>query len=85
MPAYRYEPSPADVASSCDVTFAMLADPESAVYALVSENSCLQYYFVFVKAHMADLIIRLMVCTSTQVEVACGANGAAQGMAPGKG
>uniref|UniRef100_A0A0D9YAS2 6-phosphogluconate dehydrogenase NADP-binding domain-containing protein n=1 Tax=Oryza glumipatula TaxID=40148 RepID=A0A0D9YAS2_9ORYZ len=45
----KYEPSPADVASSCDVTFAMLADPESAV------------------------------------EVACGANGAAQGMAPGKG
>lgn len=45
----------------------------------------LQYYFVFVKAHMADLIIRLTVCTSTQVEVACGANGAAQGMAPGKG
>ncbi|RWV79960.1 hypothetical protein GW17_00058836 [Ensete ventricosum] len=27
----RYEPSPAEVASSCDVTFAMLADPESAV------------------------------------------------------
>uniref|UniRef100_A0A0E0C3S6 6-phosphogluconate dehydrogenase NADP-binding domain-containing protein n=1 Tax=Oryza meridionalis TaxID=40149 RepID=A0A0E0C3S6_9ORYZ len=45
----NYEPSPADVASSCDVTFAMLADPESAV------------------------------------EVACGANGAAEGMAPGKG
>ncbi|KAF0916270.1 hypothetical protein E2562_005886 [Oryza meyeriana var. granulata] len=45
----RFESSPAGVASSCDVTFAMLADPESAV------------------------------------EVACGANGAAQGMAPGKG
>ena len=29
----RYEPSPAQVASSCDVTFAMLADPQSAVCA----------------------------------------------------
>ncbi|CAD6238189.1 unnamed protein product [Miscanthus lutarioriparius] len=26
----KYEPSPAQVASSCDVTFAMLADPQSA-------------------------------------------------------
>ncbi|XP_004969025.1 glyoxylate/succinic semialdehyde reductase 2, chloroplastic [Setaria italica] len=45
----KYEPSPAEVASSCDVTFAMLADPQSAA------------------------------------EVACGANGAAEGLAPGKG
>ncbi|KAL5228750.1 hypothetical protein ABZP36_017015 [Zizania latifolia] len=45
----KYESSPSNVASSCDVTFAMLADPESAI------------------------------------EVACGANGAAEGMAPGKG
>uniref|UniRef100_A0ACD5W134 Uncharacterized protein n=1 Tax=Avena sativa TaxID=4498 RepID=A0ACD5W134_AVESA len=44
----KFESSPAGVASSCDVTFAMLADPESA-------------------------------------EVACGTNGAAEGMAPGKG
>lgn len=27
----RYQPSPDEVAASCDVTFAMLADPESAV------------------------------------------------------
>ncbi|XP_062024859.1 glyoxylate/succinic semialdehyde reductase 2, chloroplastic [Rosa rugosa] len=27
----KYKPSPAEVAASCDVTFAMLADPESAV------------------------------------------------------
>ncbi|ONM40590.1 Glyoxylate/succinic semialdehyde reductase 2 chloroplastic [Zea mays] len=26
----KYEPTPAQVASSCDVTFAMLADPQSA-------------------------------------------------------
>lgn len=45
----KFESSPAGVASSCDVTFAMLADPESAA------------------------------------EVACGTNGAAEGMAPGKG
>ncbi|XP_037405723.1 glyoxylate/succinic semialdehyde reductase 2, chloroplastic-like isoform X1 [Triticum dicoccoides] len=45
----KFESSPARVASSCDVTFAMLADPESAF------------------------------------EVACGANGAAEGMAAGKG
>jgi len=47
--ACRYVPSPAQVASSCDVTFAMLADPQSAA------------------------------------EVACGAGGAAEGLAPGKG
>lgn len=45
----KYQPSPAEVASSCNITFAMLADPESAV------------------------------------AVACGANGAAEGMSPGKG
>ncbi|KAM0928879.1 hypothetical protein ACQ4PT_001940 [Festuca glaucescens] len=45
----KFESSPAGVASSCDVTFAMLADPESAA------------------------------------EVACGTNGAAEGMALGKG
>ncbi|CAO2203795.1 unnamed protein product [Urochloa humidicola] len=45
----KYEHSSAEVASSCDVTFAMLADPQSAA------------------------------------EVACGADGAAQGLAPGKG
>lgn len=45
----KYKPSPEEVASSCDVTFAMLADPESAV------------------------------------DVACGKNGAANGMGPGKG
>ncbi|GKV09961.1 hypothetical protein SLEP1_g21394 [Rubroshorea leprosula] len=27
----KYKPSPEEVASSCDVTFAMLADPESAI------------------------------------------------------
>ncbi|KAJ6823024.1 glyoxylate/succinic semialdehyde reductase 2, chloroplastic [Iris pallida] len=45
----KYQPSPAEVASSCNITFAMLADPESAV------------------------------------AVACGTNGAAEGMGPGKG
>ncbi|CAO2165282.1 unnamed protein product [Urochloa humidicola] len=45
----KYQSSPAEVASSCDVTFAMLADPQSAA------------------------------------EIACGANGAAEGLAPGKG
>lgn len=45
----KFESSPARVASSCDVIFAMLADPESAF------------------------------------EVACGTNGAAEGMAAGKG
>ncbi|KAM7254586.1 hypothetical protein ACFE04_003966 [Oxalis oulophora] len=45
----KYKPSPEEVAASCDVTFAMLADPESAL------------------------------------EVACGKNGAASGMGPGKG
>ncbi|KAJ0515133.1 putative glyoxylate reductase (NADP(+)) [Helianthus annuus] len=45
----KYKPSPAEVAASCDVTFAMLADPESAMV------------------------------------VACGEDGAASGMSPGKG
>lgn len=45
----KYQSSPQEVAASCDVTFAMLADPNSAL------------------------------------DVACGENGAASGMAPGKG
>ncbi|XP_044485375.1 glyoxylate/succinic semialdehyde reductase 2, chloroplastic isoform X2 [Mangifera indica] len=45
----KYMPSPEEVAASCDVTFAMLADPESAI------------------------------------DVACGKNGAANGIGPGKG
>ncbi|KAJ0008420.1 hypothetical protein Pint_28923 [Pistacia integerrima] len=45
----QYMPSPEEVAASCDVTFAMLADPESAI------------------------------------DVACGKNGAAYGIGPGKG
>ncbi|KAF8393613.1 hypothetical protein HHK36_021857 [Tetracentron sinense] len=45
----KYKSSPEEVAASCDVTFAMLADPESAV------------------------------------DVACGKQGAANGMSPGKG
>lgn len=45
----KYMSSPEEVAASCDITFAMLADPESAV------------------------------------DVACGKNGAANGMSPGKG
>nr|XP_010924997.1 glyoxylate/succinic semialdehyde reductase 2, chloroplastic isoform X1 [Elaeis guineensis] len=45
----KYESSPTEVASSCNVTFAMLAEPESAI------------------------------------DVACGTNGAAKGMSPGKG
>ncbi|XP_078432044.1 glyoxylate reductase 2 [Wolffia australiana] len=34
----RYEPSPAEVAASCDVTFAMLADPQSAIDVACGEN-----------------------------------------------
>ncbi|OMO70794.1 6-phosphogluconate dehydrogenase, NADP-binding protein [Corchorus capsularis] len=45
----KYQSSPEEVAANCDVTFAMLADPESAI------------------------------------DVACGKNGAASGMGPGKG
>lgn len=45
----KYVSSPEEVAASCDITFAMLADPESAV------------------------------------DVACGKNGAANGLSPGKG
>ncbi|CAO2840215.1 unnamed protein product [Amaranthus hypochondriacus] len=33
-----YKPSPEDVAASCDVTFAMLADPESAVDVACGEH-----------------------------------------------
>ncbi|XP_022956320.1 glyoxylate/succinic semialdehyde reductase 2, chloroplastic-like [Cucurbita moschata] len=34
----KYQPSPQKVAASCDVTFAMLADPESALDVAVGEN-----------------------------------------------
>ncbi|OMO66272.1 6-phosphogluconate dehydrogenase, NADP-binding protein [Corchorus olitorius] len=45
----KYQSSPKEVAANCDVTFAMVADPESAI------------------------------------DVACGKNGVASGMSPGKG
>ncbi|CAL9062746.1 unnamed protein product [Musa banksii] len=38
----KYEPSPAEVASSCDVTFAMLADPESAVDVACGTNGAVK-------------------------------------------
>ncbi|KAF3324552.1 glyoxylate/succinic semialdehyde reductase 2 [Carex littledalei] len=38
----RFEPTPAQVASSCDVTFAMLADPDSAVAVATGENGAVQ-------------------------------------------
>ncbi|KAI4381864.1 hypothetical protein MLD38_007891 [Melastoma candidum] len=34
----KYKPSPEEVAASCDVTFAMLADPESAVDVACGKN-----------------------------------------------
>ncbi|KAL5728743.1 glyoxylate reductase (NADP(+)) [Ranunculus cassubicifolius] len=34
----KYKPSPQEVASSCDVTFAMLADPESAVEVAIGKH-----------------------------------------------
>lgn len=34
----KYQPSPQEVAASCDVTFAMLADPESALDVATGEN-----------------------------------------------
>ncbi|WOK91349.1 hypothetical protein Cni_G00040 [Canna indica] len=38
----RYEPSPADVAASCNVTFAMLADPESAIDVACGTNGAVK-------------------------------------------
>ncbi|KVH92925.1 3-hydroxyisobutyrate dehydrogenase-related, conserved site-containing protein, partial [Cynara cardunculus var. scolymus] len=34
----KYKPSPAEVAASCDITFAMLADPESAMVVACGED-----------------------------------------------
>lgn len=34
----KYQPSPREVAASCDITFAMLADPESALDVASGEN-----------------------------------------------
>lgn len=47
----RYKPSPAEVAASCDVTFAMLADPESAVsmsYYLDFSNNIRPWWIIVV-------------------------------------
>ncbi|KAJ3671159.1 hypothetical protein LUZ60_008585 [Juncus effusus] len=38
----KYESSPAGVASSCDVTFAMLADPQSALDVATGENGAIE-------------------------------------------
>ncbi|XP_039115554.1 glyoxylate/succinic semialdehyde reductase 2, chloroplastic [Dioscorea cayenensis subsp. rotundata] len=38
----KYQASPADVASSCDVTFAMLADPQSAVDVACGVNGAVK-------------------------------------------
>lgn len=39
-------PSPEEVAASCDVTFAMLADPESAVRMFSFDYFCCCYHFL---------------------------------------
>ncbi|KAJ4768306.1 glyoxylate reductase 2 [Rhynchospora pubera] len=38
----KYEPTPEQVASSCDVTFAMIADPASAAAVATGENGAIQ-------------------------------------------
>ncbi|XP_076881152.1 glyoxylate/succinic semialdehyde reductase 2, chloroplastic-like isoform X1 [Bidens hawaiensis] len=71
----KYKPSPAEVAASCDVTFAMLADPESAV-SMSLYNTFLKYYKSTVDNYGSFY---------DQLVVACGEEGAASGMSPGKG
>lgn len=70
----RYKSSPEEVAASCDVTFAMLADPESAVR---------MFHFKIIP-FMSKIFWKLII-TFYQVDVACGKHGAASGIGPGKG
>ena len=74
----RYKSSPEEVAAACDVTFAMLADPECAV----------RMFFFFWNIIVQFVVLTSEVqlrCSIFQVEVACGKNGAVSGMGPGKG
>ena len=70
----RYRSSPEEVAAACDVTFAMLADPESAVR---------MFHFIIIPS--TSKIVWLLIITFYQVDVACGKHGAASGIGPGKG
>ncbi|KAJ0076062.1 hypothetical protein Patl1_33492 [Pistacia atlantica] len=73
----QYMPSPEEVAASCDVTFAMLADPESAVRMF-------PFNFYYDCYHLS-LIDNTRYGYFYQIDVACGKNGAAYGIGPGKG
>ena len=70
----RYKSSPEEVAASCDVTFAMLADPQSAVRIF-------QLYLLDPIAFQLSTVI----FTTFQVDVAFGKHGATNGLGPGKG
>ena len=62
--------------ASCDVTFAMLSDPESAVRMF----SSWVFHFLTLYCNCSDLYITLC-----QFDVACGKHGAASGISSGKG
>ncbi|CAN0878045.1 Glyoxylate/succinic semialdehyde reductase 2, chloroplastic [Linum grandiflorum] len=79
----KYKPSPEEVAAACDVTFAMLSDPESAVRVLFPSLDPLPAFVILLRA--VNMVATVLTLASYQMEVACGKYGAASGMAPGKG
>lgn len=50
--------SPEEVAASCDITFAMLADPESAVRMSLFSEFCLIYWL---QVNMLVVLFRWML------------------------
>ncbi|CAA7402918.1 unnamed protein product [Spirodela intermedia] len=65
----EYEPSPAEVAASCDVTFAMLADPQSAVNASTVDAATSKLISKHIKDKGALIIFSIMSETFLQAPV----------------
>jgi len=66
------------VTATCDLTFAMLADPESAVRM---SHFCLRLFFFY----FHSILKQKLYFAFCQIDVACGKNGAIFGISSGKG
>nr|AAF79475.1 F1L3.35 [Arabidopsis thaliana] len=74
----KYKSSPEEVTATCDLTFAMLADPESAVRM---SHFCLRLFFFY----FHSILKQKLYFAFCQIDVACGKNGAIFGISSGKG
>lgn len=65
--------------ATCDLTFAMLADPESAVRMFHF------WLFIFCLLFFHSRLTQTLYFVFCQIDVACGKNGAISGISSGKG